>query len=200
MSDIIEKVKIDEETKLVFNLTTEEVEITTAEGTETIAIKSLATFPDDMEVGTAVHKSVQEAQTLLRLIKTFPDKGELLNAIRRTRHPESEKASQKRVLLDTLEFIKGMSKVVDAAMLEIRPTGNIISFMVASGAIIPYTMNFQKRMAPMLDFIAGNNSDHKVSELIGKEKAVEVLTLGRQLLERFRIVTTHLEKVKKDLI
>ena len=89
MKDIIERVKIDESTKLVFNMTTEKVKMTTVDGTKTVSIEALATFPpNEVKTDTALEKAIAEAKTVSRLIKTFPDKAELLNAVLRTRHPK----------------------------------------------------------------------------------------------------------------
>lgn len=202
MKDIIENVKIDDDTSLVFNMTTEEVEMTTEEGTKTVRIKALMSFPqEEVLPGTGLEKAIEEAQKVYRLIKTFPDKAELLNAVRHTRHPKKEQEIQAKTVFKAIKHTKAMLKACDACIAEIRPEGNLIAFVDSTRDLAPFVLKYAKVALPIMKILADNRRDQRgaIASLVGEETAEELINATKEIGVKFEIVNKHMNRVK-DLL
>lgn len=198
MKDIIEKVKIDENTRLVFNLTAETVKMTTQDGEKTVAIFSLATFPpEEVLPGTGLEKAIDEAQRVYRLIKTFPDKAELLNAVRHTRHPQKEQEIQAKTIFKAIKHTKAMLKACDACIAEIRPEGNLVAFVESTQFLVPYVLKYASISLPILKILAENRRDQRgaIVAIVGEETAEELINATKEIGVKFEIVNKHMDKV-----
>ena len=203
MKEIIEKVKIDNRVELEFNLTEETVVIDTPNGRRTVPIDSLATIPDGACEGERVEtesllKAKEEAQNILRLIKTFPNKEELLNAVRRTRHPKNEAEKRKREVLEAYKFTMGMDESANKCIEEIRDEGNVTAFMEAVSSFNPYIEEYGSALMPIISS-TGIKTTEELSDVIGNAKAQNLVSVTKGIITKFKIISDHMVKVKRRL-